>query len=54
MAVRFVLTRPGHPIPFNRTFPFPRDGIFQAFEYVAGGEQLGKVYNVRYSLAESR
>ncbi|KAJ9134455.1 NAD(P)-binding protein [Pleurostoma richardsiae] len=41
-AVRFIGSRE-LPVPLDKTFPFSRDGIVSALEYIAAGEHMGKV-----------
>ena len=46
-AVRFVAARPKLRVPLDRIFPFTRDAVVEALEYVAAGKQMGKVCIVR-------
>lgn len=41
-AVKFIGTR-GLSVPVDKTFPFTREGVISAFEFVASGKHVGKV-----------
>ncbi|KIX94911.1 uncharacterized protein Z520_09221 [Fonsecaea multimorphosa CBS 102226] len=41
-AVRFIAAR-NLPMPVTKTFPFTKEGILSAFQYVASGQHMGKV-----------
>lgn len=41
-AVKFIGAQ-NLPVPVDRIFPFTREGIVEAYEYVASGKHIGKV-----------